>query len=48
MDVDLLKLSKFVIKRNGQCLYSEYKIQGLKNNRDSFCANFCLHIIYLR
>ena len=23
------KLSKFVIKRNGHCLYSEYKIQGL-------------------
>ena len=37
------KLSEFIIKRNGYCLYSEYQIQ--KN--DSFCANFCLYIIYL-
>ena len=37
------KLSKFIIKRNGYCLYSEYQIQ--KN--DSFCANYCLYIIYL-
>ena len=37
------KLSKFIIKRNGYCLYYEYQIQ--KN--DSFCANYCLHIIYL-
>ena len=37
------KLSKFIIKRNGQCLYSEYQIQ--KN--DSFCASYCLYIIYL-
>ena len=37
------KLSKFIIKRNGYCLYSEYQIQ--KN--DSFCASFCLYIIYL-
>ena len=29
------KLSKFIIKRNGHCLYSEYQIQ--KN--DSFCAS---------
>ena len=29
------KLSKFIIKRNGYCLYSEYQIQ--KN--DSFCAS---------
>ena len=32
------KLSKFNIKRNGHCLYSEYQIQ--KN--DSFCASYCL------
>ena len=32
------KLSKFIIKRNGYCLYSEYQIQ--KN--DSFCASYCL------
>ena len=37
------KSSKFIIKRNGCCLYSEYQIQ--KN--DSFCASYCLYIIYL-
>ena len=37
------KLSKFIIKRNKYCLYSEYQIQ--KN--DSFCASYCLYIIYL-
>ena len=37
------KLSKFIIKRTGHCLYSEYQIQ--KN--DSFCASYCLYIIYL-
>ena len=35
------KLSKFIIKRNGYCLYSEYQTQ--KN--DSYCARFCLYII---
>ena len=28
------KLSKFIVKRNGPCLYSEYKIQGLTSKRD--------------
>ena len=37
------KPSKFIIKRNGYCLYSEYQIQ--KN--DSFCASYCLYILYL-
>ena len=37
------KLSKFIIKRNGYCLYSEYQIQ--KN--DSYRASYCLYIIYL-
>ena len=37
------KLSKFIIKKNGYCLYSEYQIQ--KN--DSFYASYCLYIIYL-
>ena len=37
------KLSKIIIKRNGFCLYSEYQLQ--KN--DSFCASYCLYIIYL-
>ena len=37
------KLSKFIIKQNGYCLYSVYQIQ--KN--DSYCASYCLYIIYL-
>ena len=37
------RLSKFIIKQNGFCLNSEYQIQ--KN--DSFCASYCLYIIYL-
>ena len=37
------KLSKFIIKRNGYCLISEYQIQ--KN--DSFCASYCLYILHL-
>ena len=36
------KLSEFIIKRNGYCLYSENQIQ--KN--DSFCASHCLYRIY--
>ena len=37
------RLSKFNVKRNGYCLYSENRIQKL----DSFCASYCLYIIYL-
>ena len=37
------RLSKFIIKRNGHCLYSEYQIQKI----DSFCASYSLYIIYL-
>ena len=37
------KLSKFIIKRGGYCLYSEYQIQ----KHDSFCASYCLYKIYL-
>ena len=37
------KLGNFIIKRNERCLYSEYQIQ--KN--DSFCASYCLYILYL-
>ena len=40
--IPLRKLSKFIIKRNGYCLYSQCQIQ--KN--DSFCASYCLYIIY--
>ena len=36
------KLSKFIIKRNGHFLCSQYQIQ--KN--DSICASYCLYIIY--
>ena len=32
------KLSKFIVKRNGYCLFSEYQIQ--KNH--CFCASYCL------
>ena len=41
------KLSKLNIKRNGYCLYSEYRIPGLTTKKDSYCASYCLHIIYL-
>ena len=37
------KPSKFIVKQNGFCLYSEYQLQ--KN--DNFCASYCLYIIYL-
>ena len=37
------KLSKFIIKRNGYCLYSEYQ----KQKNDNFCASYCLYINYL-
>ena len=41
------KLSKFIIKRYGHCLYSEYKIQGLTNKRDFYCASYVLYVLYL-
>ena len=41
------KLSKFIIKRNRHCLYSEYNVQGLTNRQGSYCATYCLYIIYL-
>ena len=34
----LKKLSNFIIKRNGYCVYSGNKTQ----NPDSYCASFCL------
>ena len=36
------KLSKFIIGRNGYCLYSENQIQ--KN--DSFCASYCFYTFF--
>ena len=41
------KLSKFIMNRNGHCLYSEYKIKGLTRKRDSYCASCCFYISYL-
>ena len=41
------KLSRFIMKQNGNCLYSQYKIQGLKNKRDCYGAAYCLHKAYL-
>ena len=38
--------SRFTIKRNGCCLYPEYKTVR-KIKKDSFCASYCLYIIYL-
>ena len=37
------KLSKFITKRNGYSSCSEYQIQ----TDDSFCASYCLYILYL-
>ena len=36
------KLSKFIIRRNGLYLYSEYKLQGLTSKRDFF-VQFIVH-----
>ena len=41
------KLSRFIIERNGHCLYSEYKLQSETSRRDFFCARYCFYIIYL-
>ena len=41
------KLSNINMKQNGHCLYSEYKIQGLMKKKDSYCASYCLYILYL-
>ena len=41
------KLYKFIIIRKVFCLYSEYKIQDLTSKRDSYCASYCLYILYL-
>ena len=45
--VCLKKLSNIIIKRNGFCLYSEYKIQGLTSKKDIYCASYCFYKIYL-
>ena len=37
----------FFLERKGHCLYSEYKIQGLTNERDSFGARYFLYKFYL-
>ena len=37
------KLPKYLKNKHKKCIYSEYQIQ--KN--DSFCASYCLYILYL-
>ena len=41
------RLSKFIIKRYGPCLHSEYKIHSLTNKKDSSCASYSLCLNYL-
>ena len=41
------KLSRFIVKRNGNCLLSEYKIQSVTNNRVFYCAAFSYIYILL-
>ena len=36
------KLPKFFKKRMGYYLFSDYKIPGLTNKRDPYCAGYCL------
>ena len=40
------KLSKFIIKQIGHCLFSEYKVKCQTHELDSYCASFLLYIIY--
>ena len=40
------QLSKFVKKRIGICLHSEYKIPGLTSQKDSYCCGYCFYLIY--
>ena len=35
------------MKQYGLCLFSEYKLQGLTIKRHSYCASYCLYILYL-
>ena len=42
------KLSKFIIKQNGHCLCSEYKIQGMTNKRDSYCGSYNYYILLFK
>ena len=41
------KHSRVINKRNGHCLCSDYKIEGVTSKRDSYCAASCLNIIHL-
>ena len=41
------ELSKFIVKRNDNCFYSEYRIQDVTNKKDSFCAAYCFFILHL-
>ena len=41
------KLSKFIIKRYGHCLYSEYEKPGLLKTSVSYFPSYCFYIFYL-
>ena len=38
------KLSKFIVKRNGYCLYSEHKTQGLTRNKKILIVQLIVYI----
>ena len=40
------EFTKYIIERIGNCLHSEFKIHGLTDKRDFYCAAHCLNIIY--
>ena len=41
------KLSKFIRKRNRDCLFPEYKIRGPRSEKNFYCSAFTLYIIDL-
>ena len=40
-------LIKFIIKRIGYCLFSDYETQGLTTEKDYHYSIYCFYIIYL-
>ena len=46
MVIVLRKLTKINMEQKGDCLFPEYKRQGLTSKRDSFCAVFCFYIFH--
>ena len=43
MVADLKINSKYIIKRNGHCLYSETKLKAPTTKRDFYCSADCLY-----